>query len=58
MARNIKVNSKCVICKKKFKTSYYIAKQGLLEGIRIVNCSYCSDECEDKFNALLNGGLR
>lgn len=54
MARKIKTTIKCPVCKKEFETFYYTIRQGIMQGIRVLDNSFCSDECEDKFNALLN----
>lgn len=53
MARKIKVESKCPMCKCKYDTMGYTIRQGMLQDVFIIDKSFCSDECEDKFNILL-----
>ena len=53
MTRKIKIESKCPMCKCKYHTMGYTIRTGMLQGVFVQDKSFCSDECKEKFNILL-----
>jgi hypothetical protein len=54
MARKIKTISKCPMCKTNFNTKGYTIRQGTLQGVFVVDESFCGEDCSEKFKILLN----